>query len=553
MTRGRVLSFDEARRLKTANPRARWKSVADEFGGDVWPELDPSFRIRAGQTIFTIGSCFARNIEHHLTALGCRVPMTELRLPPEEFHGEPNGAMSRFHPPSFRQCLDWTAAILDRDGKVTWSDCEPMAADWGDGQVFDLDLGGASPVSRERFVERRQHIYDVVRQAFQADCLMMTPGLIEAWRDRQTGLYIYEPPTHRALVANRSRWEFEILSYTQCEGDLLAAIDIVRARNPDVKVLVTTSPVPMTATFSGQDIRTANTYSKSVLRAVCGAVAMQRPLVDYFPSYESATLSFPVGVWAADRMHVSSGFIGKIVTRMLDHYLEGVEDAARQHQAARTFLLQGANDKAELAARAALAAWPDHLEARTVLAEALVRQDRLAEAEAELREMVARHSDRADLQISLARVISRSSKARAGEALAWVESAAALPSISVTDFRMVAELIRQKATPEAAERLARRAVELYPLHVEAYQTLVNVLLDQHRAGETIELLQRAVGLRRAPAGMLIQLARLLIDAGRTDEALAALRRVRALEPQNAAAAELLGQLGATERAGAPAI
>ena len=87
MIRGQVSSFDQARRRKAGAPTARWKNVADEFAGDVWPELHPGFRIRPGETIFTIGSCFARNIERHLEAVGCRVPMMEFRLPPEEWSG----------------------------------------------------------------------------------------------------------------------------------------------------------------------------------------------------------------------------------------------------------------------------------------------------------------------------------------------------------------------------------------------------------------------------------------------------------------------------------
>jgi tetratricopeptide (TPR) repeat protein len=557
MIRGQVSSFDQARRRKSGSPRARWKNVADEFAGDVWPELNPSFRIRPGETIFTIGSCFARNIERHLEAVGCRVPMMDFRLPPEEWSGGANGAMNKFHPPAFRQCLEWTAAIFDRDGRVAWTDCEALAFDWGDGRFFDMDMGTTAPVSRERFIERRQHIYDIFSAAFSADCLMMTPGLIEAWRDVTTGLYVHEPPTQKPMVAQRSRWEFEVLAYEQCLADLLAAIDLVRARNPGVKVLVTTSPVPLAATFSGQDIRIANAYSKSVLRAVCGAVTFQRPLVDYFPSYESATLSFPVRVWEPDRIHVSSGFVGKIVAHMLDHYLEGAEEAGRAHQTARTHLMNRSYAEAEAAAREALAARPEHLEAQVVLAEALLCQDRCAEAESEFRALAERQPDRAELWVGVARAVSRLDPARAAEAIAHVETAAALPSVNLSHFRAVGELIRRRAAPETAERLSRRAVELFPLHVEAYQPLVNVLLDQGRAGEAIEVLRRAVGLRRAPAQMRVQLAGLLADAGESGEAQQHLRSVLSLEPQNGPASELLRRLTspaeATAAAASPAL
>ena len=542
MTRGRVIPFSEARALKAHNPRARWAGVAHEFAGDVWPELHPSFKIRSGETIFTIGSCFARNIEHHLAALGCRVPMLEFTLPPSEWSGGANGAMNKFHPPAFRQCLEWTAGVYDRDGEVTWEDCQPFAFAWPDGRVFDMDMGVTAPVTQARFIERRQHIYDIFSTVFQADCLMMTPGLIEAWRDRTTGLYLHEPPTQKVMVADRDRWELEILSYDQCQADLLAAIDVVRARNPAVKVLLTTSPVPMSATFSGQDVRVANAYSKSVLRAVCGAATMQRPLVDYFPSYESATLSFPVRVWEADRIHVNSGFVGKIVAHMLDHYLEGVEDVARHYQAARTLLMNGAYGEAESQARSALAARPEHIEVRVVLAEALLRQNKCDEAEAELRAVLERQPQRADLWVILARAVVRGDHARAGEAIQIIERAVELPSITLSDFRAVGELVRQRASPEAAERLTRRAVELFPLHVEAYQHLINVLEDQDRQAEAIEVLRRATALRRVQPAMRIQFARLLAAAGETEEAVRALQLLLSLESQNAEGARLLAEI-----------
>ncbi len=545
MIRGRVIPFAEARALKARNPNARWAAVAAEFGGDVWPAVQPGFRITAGETVFTIGSCFARNIELHLADLGCRVPMLEFFLPPDEWSGGANGAMNKFHPPAFRQCLEWTARIYDRDGVVTWEDCAPLAFEWPDGRVFDMDMGVTAPVSRTRFLERRQHIYDIFSMVFRADCLMMTPGLIEAWRDCATGLYIHEPPTQKVMVADRSRWEFEILSYQQCEADLLTAIDVVRERNPQVKVLVTTSPVPMATTFSGQDVRTANTYSKSVLRAACGAAGMLRARVDYFPSYESATLSFPVRVWETDRIHVSSAFIGKIVTHLLDHYLDGVQDAARDFQSARTLLMDGAYDQAEVAARAAVAKRPEHLEARAILAEALLRQSKCAEAEAELKFALERAPERADLWITLARAIVRGEHARADEAIGHIQTAVMLPSINLSDFRSVGELVRQRAPPEVAERITRRTVELFPLHVEAYQHLVNVLVDQGRREDAIDVLRRATALRRAQADIRLQLARLLAEQDELAEAIQVVRTALALEPNHAAGKALLASLETT--------
>ena len=557
MSRGQVYPFAEARRLKATNPKARWASVAADFAGEVWPQIQPSYRIQRGETVFTIGSCFARNIERHLHALGCKVPMMDLSLPADEWTGEPNGAMNKFHPPSFRQSLEWAAAIFDRDGKVVWGDCEALAFDVGSGKLFDLDLA-CTAVPRDRFIERRQHIYDIVSTVFTADCLMMTPGLIEAWRDRRTGLYIHEAPTQKAMLAATDRWEMEILPYETCLTDLLAAIDVVRARNPQVKVLVTTSPVPMSATFSGKDVRIANSYSKSVLRAVCGAASAERPLVDYFPSYECATLSFPMGVWKSDRIHISSGFVGKIVAHMLDHYLEGVEDAARQLQQARTLFLSKSFEDAEEAVRAALAVRPEHTEARALLADILIRLNRGAEAEAELTALLADHADRSDLWILLARAAMLGGAPRAAEVIDHVQAAVALQSVTLSDVRAVAQFLRAHAPPAKTEAIMRKAVELYPLRGEAHQMLADALLDQGRRADAIDSLKQAVEQRRMGADVLIQLATLLIQDGRPAEAAPALKRALAFEPANAQAQALLagvegtGPLPAPSSAPAPA-
>jgi tetratricopeptide (TPR) repeat protein len=542
MTRGQLFSYGQARKNKRRSDVSRWANIAGGFSAEVWPEIQPSFRIGPGQTVFTIGSCFARNIERFLVDAGCRVPMQELCLPPEEWHGGANSAMNKFHPPAFRQCLGWTAEVFDRDGVVAWSDCAPLAFELEDGRVFDMEMATTPPVTRERFLERRQHIYDVFSTAFSADCLMITPGLIEAWYDKLTGLYIHEAPTLKAMAVLKDRWEFEILSYEQCLADLLAAIDIVRGRNPGVKVLITTSPVPMAATFSGQDVRIANSHSKSVLRAVCGAASLQRPMVDYFPSYEAATLSAPELAWESDRLHVAGGFIGKIVAWMLDHYLEGGDEAALALQRARTFLYDARYAEAEAAAREALQLQPDEVEAGVVLSEALIRLFRIPEAEDELRRWIALHPQRAQLRIALARAIFRGDHARGPEAIAEIEAAVILPTMGLSEFRSIGELVRRRAPPEVAERLNRLPVERFPLHVEGYGALVNVLLDQGRAGEAIELLRKASALRRAPAAMRLQLAELLIGSGQGQEAEGVVQGVLNLEHGNEAAKALLAQL-----------
>ncbi|MGZ8406896.1 MAG: GSCFA domain-containing protein, partial [Caulobacteraceae bacterium] len=57
-------------------------------------------------------------------------------------------------------------------------------------------------------------------------------------------------------------------------------------RNPAARMLLTVSPVPITATASGQHVLPASTYTKCTLRAIAGDIAQDEPDIHYFPGYE---------------------------------------------------------------------------------------------------------------------------------------------------------------------------------------------------------------------------------------------------------------------------
>jgi len=56
--------------------------------------------------------------------------------------------------------------------------------------------------------------------------------------------------------------------------------------NPSLKVILTVSPVPLVATNTENNVLVASSYSKSVLRAVCGEIDARYSHVQYFPSFE---------------------------------------------------------------------------------------------------------------------------------------------------------------------------------------------------------------------------------------------------------------------------
>jgi hypothetical protein len=316
---GPVLGADAAFENRR-KPCSRWEDAASDRYGHVWPRVDPSFQIGGTETVFTIGSCFARNIETALARLGCNVPMLQFSIPASEWTGRPAGVLNTFTPPNFRDTLRWTAGVHDAGGVVRDADCERYAVEAGGARFIDAGLASQVPVAWERLVSRRQEVYDCLRYAFCSDIVVMTPGYVECWRDTKTGAYMAGVLKLRKSIRDRGRFVFEVRSFQDCQADLLAAIDVIRERRPDTRFLVTASPVPLATTFTGQDIRIANSYSKAVVRAVCGSLPQLRSGIDYFPSYESVTLSRPRHVWMRDGIHIQGAFIDEIAGRLVAAY-----------------------------------------------------------------------------------------------------------------------------------------------------------------------------------------------------------------------------------------
>ena len=90
---------------------------------------------------------------------------------------------------------------------------------------------------------------------------------------------------------NEADYEFHNFNYTEVSSDLSSLIDeILLMRNDKkFKLLLTVSPVPLTATAEPRHVLTSTVASKSILRAVADEFARNFEFVDYFPSFEIIT------------------------------------------------------------------------------------------------------------------------------------------------------------------------------------------------------------------------------------------------------------------------
>jgi hypothetical protein len=99
-----------------------------------------------------------------------------------------------------------------------------------------------------------------------------------------------------------AKYRFKNLSHEETLSDFRKVHKLLTRINPALKTLLTVSPVPLTATAAGHHVLQATTYSKSVLRAVCGILTEDADTIDYFPSYEIITAPFAKGAFFEENM-----------------------------------------------------------------------------------------------------------------------------------------------------------------------------------------------------------------------------------------------------------
>src|SRR3546814_21120828 len=100
---------------------------------------------------------------------------------------------------------------------------------------------------------------------------------------------VYNGLNVAAVKDLRHQTVFFSATVDQVVSVLSGALEELKKRNPDVKVVITVSPVPMAQTFTDSDVFAANTYSKSVLRVASDALKGNFEFVDYFPKIGRAS------------------------------------------------------------------------------------------------------------------------------------------------------------------------------------------------------------------------------------------------------------------------
>src|SRR3972149_4826772 len=206
---------------------------------------------------FAMGSCFAREVEQALDGLGMNVLSLMQRGVPIRF--AKGGYTNRYNTCSMLNEIKFALGIEEFNTKSA------VAVDTERTRFLDLHSHPAGGLtSFDEVVARRTILKEHFSRLKDADVFIVTLGLLETWFDHETGQYInLSPATGKIFDLYPGRFEFHILSHAENMANLEQIYSILKENgSPNLKFVVTTSPVPLLATFSDRDVIIANTYSK---------------------------------------------------------------------------------------------------------------------------------------------------------------------------------------------------------------------------------------------------------------------------------------------------
>jgi hypothetical protein len=269
---------------------AFWRTGVAEPGvaglSDLWRS---KWTLPANARFSTYGSCFAQHISRAMIVRQLNWFNAEPapgRTPAKLAEAFNYGVFSA------RTGNIYTAAQLLIHARMAAGEMDPdQIENWVEGRRFRDSLRPViEPVAFASEADLRFSRASTVR-AFRrsitaAEVFIFTLGLTESWENSETGQCYPLCPGTVAGTFDPAIHVFRNHDYRRVRADLEAAFALIRGVNPAIRILLTVSPVPLTATASGGHVLVATTYSKSTLRAVAGDLAADADWIDYFPSYE---------------------------------------------------------------------------------------------------------------------------------------------------------------------------------------------------------------------------------------------------------------------------
>ena len=208
---------------------------------------EPKF-IGKATRFFTMGSCFARNLARSLNNSG------------------------------------YAALHMEISEYINTTFANRVFVDWLSGAEIDAAI-------RERIVEllppgwSKENTLQIIKDS---SVFILTLGVAPAFFDRATDDFVLPRPSALNSRVLAEKYRYRTTSVQENVDNVLYLINFIRSISPDIKIVVTVSPVPIVASFEFESAVQADCLSKSTMRLVAHEVVNNSNLENilYWPSFE---------------------------------------------------------------------------------------------------------------------------------------------------------------------------------------------------------------------------------------------------------------------------
>lgn len=267
------------------------KSVVGTPIAEVDPVVQFPFKIGPQDRVATAGSCFAQHLAKALSRSGLNYYVPE-KGPINQGYGLYSARYGNIYTTlQLSQLIDRAyGRLIPKD--VAWTRLDGFYAD-----PFRPEIPISPNSSVKEIEEDRQKHLNFVRETIEGmDYFVFTLGLTECWIAASDGTAFPIAPGVAAGSFSEG-YEFCNLDEQLTYMHLKNAIINIRNVNPNVKVILTVSPVPLMATYEKRHVIVSTVLSKAILRVAAERACSELPDVAYFPSYEIITGSFNRGTY----------------------------------------------------------------------------------------------------------------------------------------------------------------------------------------------------------------------------------------------------------------
>ena len=154
-------------------------------------------------------------------------------------------------------------------------------------------------------------LHTVSRCESSADFAVLTLGTNHVYRLKETDEIV-----DNCQKRPQSLFREEVLSIDECVGFLSQAVDTLVMRNPDIKVIITVSPIRYAKYgYHGSQL------SKATLQLAAHQLTKEKPFVSYFPAYEIVLDELrDYRFYQPDMLHPSDQAVEYIWQRFVEAY-----------------------------------------------------------------------------------------------------------------------------------------------------------------------------------------------------------------------------------------